>query len=71
MVGISCFSIFTPREDKGELIRKYLDLFGTSAKPFQVTLSSSRAPGKKIKARLAALEVPNGKRILTLLEPKE
>jgi len=71
IVGTSYFSIFTPREEKGELIRKYLDLFGASAKPFPVTLSSSRAPGKKFKARLAALEVPNGKRILTLLEPKE
>jgi len=70
-VGISYFSVFAPREGKGDLIRKYLDLFSGSAKPFQVTLSSSRVPGKKIKVRLTPLQVTNGKRILTLLESKE
>ena len=68
IVGTSYFSIFTPQEDKGELIRRYLDLFSVTVKPISTRLSSSPDHKKKFKATLAPLEVPGGKRILTTFE---
>lgn len=68
VVGISFFSIFSPLEQKGELIRKYLDLFGTSPSPISQALSF-RASAIKCNASLSPLELPGGKKILTTLTP--
>ena len=66
VLGLSYFSIFSPTEGKGELIRRYLDLFQTQAVPIHVSLASKTSE-QMFRATLAPLEFPGAKRVLTTL----
>ena len=68
ILGLSYFYIFSPMEGKGELIRRYLDLFHPQAIPIQVSLAS-KTSARTYRATLSPLEFPGGKRVLTTLDP--
>ena len=69
ILGLSYFSIFSPMEGKGELIRRYLDLFAPQAVPIHVSLAS-KTSDRRFRAALSPLEFPGGKRVLTILDPQ-
>jgi len=68
-LGMSYFSIFSPHENKGELIRKYQTLVSAAGKPARLALTCSRNRAIRFQATLIPMEFSNQKRVLTTLEP--